>query len=614
MPLQIRRGTDAERSSKVFAEGELIYVTNTGAIWVGNGSTAGGILVANADDQTIKDLAASLLTEGSHSGISYTYDGTVINSVLQPDLSNYAGIIRADAFVGSVFADDSSLVNPLVDAVDGTINLDGTIKGNVIPGTTNTYDLGSSASTFRRIYVGSTGLNVGNATITNPSGSIIDLPVGSTVGGTLIGGGGGGGGVVEGATYKINIAASDSSVIIDHTTKTVTASSFVGALDGNVSTSVITKTGTDGTGTIGQFTNKWGTIYSTTFNGNLVGGVTGNVSGDVTGNLTGDVTGSLSGNVTGDLTGNVDGNLLGSVYGTDFTLLIDGANSKIVGPVFSDVTGDVYGNLYGDSLGFHTGDVKGSLFADDSTRIIDATQGSIRITNGLLTLIDSNIYGTEPASTWDNTLTSTDPIIVIGDRATPSTLFVEGNVAPVFIRGTASPSNSTTLEIQSNRLSGNVLASIENNDYLPQIVLSAYNGSIFKKAVVFSSQATSAVTGGSFDTNLTINVLNSDTNYRQFIFQSDGFLDLVGLQLYSASDVELGAIPSATGQFGYGVDRKSLVFYDGTAYRSVSSFVSTIPTTSTDPGKQGQITADANFLYICYSDNNWIRVAKDGTW
>ena len=46
MALQIRRGTDAERTAGggvIFAEGELIYVTDTDALYVGDGSTAGGV-------------------------------------------------------------------------------------------------------------------------------------------------------------------------------------------------------------------------------------------------------------------------------------------------------------------------------------------------------------------------------------------------------------------------------------------------------------------------------------------------------------------------------------------------------------------------------------------
>ena len=34
-----------------------------------------------------------------------------------------------------------------------------------------------------------------------------------------------------------------------------------------------------------------------------------------------------------------------------------------------------------------------------------------------------------------------------------------------------------------------------------------------------------------------------------------------------------------------------------------------VPSTNTSPGTQGQIAADANYLYICVDENTWRRVA-----
>jgi len=60
MALQIRRGTEAERTAGggvVFAEGELIYVTDTDALYIGDGSTAGGVLLAS---DALADISAML--------------------------------------------------------------------------------------------------------------------------------------------------------------------------------------------------------------------------------------------------------------------------------------------------------------------------------------------------------------------------------------------------------------------------------------------------------------------------------------------------------------------------------------------------------------------------
>lgn len=48
MALQIRRGTDAQRVGITFNEGEIVYVIDTKRVYVGDGSTAGGIEVGVA--------------------------------------------------------------------------------------------------------------------------------------------------------------------------------------------------------------------------------------------------------------------------------------------------------------------------------------------------------------------------------------------------------------------------------------------------------------------------------------------------------------------------------------------------------------------------------------
>ncbi|RKY53868.1 MAG: hypothetical protein DRP93_05900, partial [Candidatus Neomarinimicrobiota bacterium] len=61
MSLQIRRGTDAERIGIVFDEGEVVYATDTGTVWVGDGVTAGGIqfgLTETLTDLTDVDVPA----------------------------------------------------------------------------------------------------------------------------------------------------------------------------------------------------------------------------------------------------------------------------------------------------------------------------------------------------------------------------------------------------------------------------------------------------------------------------------------------------------------------------------------------------------------------------
>jgi hypothetical protein len=115
------------------AQGELLFVSTPGAerLYIGNGSTLGGIQITGYTNADAKDAAAASFTGGTHSGITFTYNTTTDLISANVDLSNYQGVLRGD-LIGSVFADDSSL---LVDAVAGIIPaavVSGTFTGNVV--------------------------------------------------------------------------------------------------------------------------------------------------------------------------------------------------------------------------------------------------------------------------------------------------------------------------------------------------------------------------------------------------------------------------------------------------------------------------------------------------
>jgi hypothetical protein len=55
---KLRRGTDDQRKTVVFEEGELVYTTDTNRIYVGTGFTSGGIIVANSITYTVSDFPA----------------------------------------------------------------------------------------------------------------------------------------------------------------------------------------------------------------------------------------------------------------------------------------------------------------------------------------------------------------------------------------------------------------------------------------------------------------------------------------------------------------------------------------------------------------------------
>lgn len=315
MPLQIRRGTNSQRlaMTEPLASGELLYTTDTGSLYIGNGTSLGGVPLSNLTPSDIKDLSASIFQAGVHSGITFNYNNVtkVMDAVVEPDLSNYAGTIRADGFQGNVLAENSTLI---FNSIDGSINLDGTVQGDIIPDDNATYDIGSSAFRFKDIYLSGSSIHLGDAVIT-AAGSVVDLPAGSLVGGNPIGGGGSG--VVAGMNYNINIIGDDSSVILNAFSRSITA-------QGGVTSSLFS------------------------------GPVQGNVTGDVTGNLTGNVkasdasvivnsasktvtaVGGFTGPLSGPVTGYLTGDMKGSVFGQDSSMIIDGTSNRVVADVYTN--------------------------------------------------------------------------------------------------------------------------------------------------------------------------------------------------------------------------------------------------------------------------------------
>jgi hypothetical protein len=137
MPLQIRRGLEAERTqitpTNGLVEGELLYVTDQKKLYIGSGSVGEhqGVVITGYTNNDAKDAAAEIFADGEHTGITFTYDsGTKALSAVV-DVSAISGPLVADALQGSVFADDSSL---LVDAIDKRFfgNLTGNVTGNVL--------------------------------------------------------------------------------------------------------------------------------------------------------------------------------------------------------------------------------------------------------------------------------------------------------------------------------------------------------------------------------------------------------------------------------------------------------------------------------------------------
>lgn len=67
------------------------------------------------------------------------------------------------------------------------------------------------------------------------------------------------------------------------------------------------------------------------------------------------------------------------------------------------------------------------------------------------------------------------------------------------------------------------------------------------------------------------------------------------------------------------VDKSSLTTNQKTIIKAVIKNVATnqgatAPASKTATGTAGEIRITSTFIYFCVTDNNWVRVAVDGTW
>jgi len=226
MPLQIRRGTDAERlaMTQPLAQGELLYVTNAQRLYIGNGATLGGVQITGYTNEDAQDATAQLFSNGTHTGINFTYNDATASLSATVDLANYQGTIGATSFKGSIFADDSTL---LVDAVSGTIvgpvvgNITGNLTGNVVGNVT-----GNITGNVTGNVTGSVVGDLKGSVFADDSTVLVDGPAG-LLRGQLIGS-------VTGSVIgdvKGSIFADDSTLLVD---------AISGIISGNVFNSSIT--------------------------------------------------------------------------------------------------------------------------------------------------------------------------------------------------------------------------------------------------------------------------------------------------------------------------------------------------------------------------------------
>ena len=184
MALRLRRGTDAERVTSDITQGEIVAVfdldpTKTNKVYLGDGSTPGGILVGPTTllEESAPRLGGDLDLYG--------------NDIIGTGNININGTITATGSIN------------LGNGVEDSINVGGLISSSLNPALDDSYSLGSSSKQWANIWA--TQVNVDTT-----------LAVGSYI-------------------IKLSTGAEDSNLVLwDAETDTLSAKSIIGNLVGSV--------------------------------------------------------------------------------------------------------------------------------------------------------------------------------------------------------------------------------------------------------------------------------------------------------------------------------------------------------------------------------------------
>jgi len=255
-----------------------------------------------------------------------------------------------------------------------------------------------------------------------------------------------------GQDLKLHITSGDNGnvtnqigSILNFRVNTGTGAVIVGKFSGNAFIP-----DSNGTGTIGSVTNKWGTMYANNyvcdalgvFSGDLTGNVTGNVTGDLTGNVTGNVTATTGTSTLNNLT--VTGTLTANVTGTSATaekLVVDAGTARTATTTLvnnSIVARDASGNI---NFNIGNGTATNSQALNGAAASTTATSGTIAQRDSNKDLTARKFLGTATAAQFADLAeiyASDEPyepgtVLVIGGEAevTQSTTYMDHNLVGI---------------------------------------------------------------------------------------------------------------------------------------------------------------------------------------
>ena len=213
MALQVRRGTNSERLAVTPVIGELIYVTDTKQLFVGDGTTVGGTTaVAGTIDSLLADTSPQLGGDLDLNSRNITGTGNI----------NISGTITAS---GNINLGDG--------AGSDVLAIGGSIQGNMVPSFSHNYNLGASDVYWKEAWISQ--LNVDNQ--------------------------------ITAASIMADIIAADSTVIFNAASGLLSAAQLTGTLPAGVIPAAMTSNIT------GNLTGNANGSHTGTFDGDMTGSV-----------------------------------------------------------------------------------------------------------------------------------------------------------------------------------------------------------------------------------------------------------------------------------------------------------------------------------------------------
>ena len=245
MALRIRRGTDAERQTITPLAGELIYTTDTKALYVGDGTAVGGKLLASGS-AIISDIVLN------SNDITGTGNIDITGNI------DVTGNIHAQ---GNITADGNLTLG---DADTDGITLNAELTSDIIPDQTDTYALGSTSKRWNLAVVNSVQAN---AITSNTIAGTLDGDVKGSVFG-------------EDSTPLLDAIASkvvgpiqNSSTAVFTGSVDMTGATVTGDVTGDLTGSVLDGNGVPVVELQSPALGGAGTLVSATFSGDLYGSV-----------------------------------------------------------------------------------------------------------------------------------------------------------------------------------------------------------------------------------------------------------------------------------------------------------------------------------------------------